>query len=67
MILYHATNRSALNSILENGFIPRPGRLGKAVYASDDQLMCIKFIYQNRHKFNDPILLKLKVYATEFK
>jgi len=64
LILYHATNRSALTSILENGLIPRRGRLGKAVYCSDDQLMCIKFVYQNLQKFNDPILLKLKVYAT---
>jgi hypothetical protein len=47
--------------ILKNGFIPKNGRLGKAVYVSDDSIMCIKFAFKNRHRYTQPIILKLKV------
>ncbi len=60
-IFYHATDKKNLDSILKNGFIPNVGRLGKAVYVSDSPHMCIKFVYKNRPKFENPIILKILV------
>ncbi len=49
---------------MKNGLHSHTGRLGKAIYCSDDPAMCIRYVLKNIHKFREPILLRMKVMAT---
>ncbi len=49
---------------MRNGLHGHTGRLGKAIYCSDDPAMCIRYVLKNRSKFKEPILLRMKVMIT---